>query len=968
MTLFQIIQILKEIALAQPNIKSATDGSIYDVMNTNPSVKYDVVHFSQTTHQSDEETDFYGLNIFYVSRLEDSLEDNRLQIQSIGKEVLDNIIRTFCENWHIDFPTITYTPFTQKFNDLCAGCYCNLRLEIPKEIICADDYVAEVVPGSGIKLQDIGITITQNGLIVVTPDAEYDGIGEIRIETNVPQSAAALQDKEVEYTENGSYSIHPDPAYDGLSSVSVDVLVPDNYDEGYDDGKRDGEAEQKAKLTVTSFTENNTYTRENGWSAVTVDVPSDYQDGYDDGEAAQKAKMVATAITENGEYGRPDGYSAITVNVPQGQGYEEGYEDGEAAQKAKLTVTSFTENNTYTREDGWSAVTINVPSDYQDGYDDGYKDGYAAGASACSGLFITAITLNVDSAITDTATATTTYAPLTSITDIYYTSSDPSIAEINPETGVITAISDGSVTICTNDRWSNLKDCKTVAVAVTPTGITAITFTVPSAITDSANTSVSFSPNDVPTNIIYTSSDTSKATIDDNGVITVLEDGTVTFCAIDTLTNLADCKTVAVTKSAPTPIPLKYTANTSDIAASGETRTIILDLTGFDPSTVSVNVPGATTSMTNNVVSIVFPKNTGLPKTYKATVSATSYEGYTASFSLTYNQLCSSAALDGALMIKYKVTSTTEATQVVTTSSIAKFASYAIYNGKAYNINSQNIKFPKTGELWVYYVLKDPTMCPGAFNGYTVPTPTALTPVTVLEARLPDTITGTGNYCFYGQQELSSVTLGNSVKRLGRYSFTHCPSLQRINIPLSYTGHTYMDTVSGAMQVFGGNTKNLNVYYAGNTSDWVTKIAFKGYASNPLENGGKLYVNSTGFSGSLINNLTVPSNVTSISDFAFDGCGSITSVTIHSGVTSLGYACFRNCKLTGVTDYSTTPQKLYGYWKGQISSPDRYYQFHCFLDDGIYDNYPIYVPAASVNAYKTATGWTEYADRIKAKP
>ena len=204
MTLFQIIQILKQIALTQPNIKSVTDGSIYEVMNTNPSIKYNVVHFSQTTHQSDEETDVYGLNIFYVSRLEDSLEDNRLQIQSIGKDILDNIIRTFCENWNIDFPVITYTPFTQKFNDLCAGCYCNLKLEIPKEILCADDYLAEVVPNSGLKLQDIGITITENGLRVITPGAEYDGIGEIRVKTEVPQSAAVLQDKEVEYTENGS--------------------------------------------------------------------------------------------------------------------------------------------------------------------------------------------------------------------------------------------------------------------------------------------------------------------------------------------------------------------------------------------------------------------------------------------------------------------------------------------------------------------------------------------------------------------------------------------------------------------------------------------------------------------------------------------------------------------------------------------------------------------------------------------
>lgn len=206
MTLFQIIQILKQIALTQPNIKSATDGSIYEVMNTNPSIKYNVVHFSQTTHQSDEETDYYGLNIFYVSRLEDSLEDNRLQIQSIGKDILDNIIRTFCENWNIDFPVITYTPFTQKFNDLCAGCYCNLKLEIPKEILCADDYLAEVVPNSGLKLQDIGITITENGLRVITPGAEYDGIGEIRINTEVPQ----VTSKDLIANIQGDYFVIPE--------------------------------------------------------------------------------------------------------------------------------------------------------------------------------------------------------------------------------------------------------------------------------------------------------------------------------------------------------------------------------------------------------------------------------------------------------------------------------------------------------------------------------------------------------------------------------------------------------------------------------------------------------------------------------------------------------------------------------------------------------------------------------------
>ena len=563
MTLYNIVSILKSIAASQPNIRTTTDGSVYDALNTNPAIQYDVFHISQTNHREDENYDYYGFNLFYISRLEDSLENNRLQIQSIGKEVLSNIIRTLCENFAIDYPTITYFPFTQRFNDLCAGVYCSLQLDVPKELWCADDYVAEVVPGSGIKLQDIGITITENGLRVITADAEYDGIGEIRIETNVPQSAAVLQDKEVEYTENGSYSIHPDPAYDGLSSVSVDVLVPDNYDEGYDDGKRDGEAEQKAKLTVTSFTENNTYTRENGWSAVTVDVPSDYQEGYDDGAADQKAKLVPTAITENGTYSREDGYSSIEVNVPktgqtinnqekwvhfspsqaeynltwmpdlqayatstpvrvsadtgytgiepaiidifqpateaialgeqnqraklvttaitqngtyaredgyssievnvpQGQGYDEGFNDGEEAQKAKMVSTAFTQNGTYSREDGYSAITVNVDDRYDEGYDDGYK----AGAAACSGLLATAITLNVASAITDSGTATTTYSPSTAYTDIYYTSSDSTIATINENTGVITVRKSGTVTICTKDRMSGLQDCKSVVVSI----------------------------------------------------------------------------------------------------------------------------------------------------------------------------------------------------------------------------------------------------------------------------------------------------------------------------------------------------------------------------------------------------------------------------------------------------------------------------------------------------------------------
>ena len=48
--------------------------------------------------------------------------------------------------------------------------------------------------------------------------------------------------------------------------------------------------------------------------------------------------------------------------------------------------------------------------------------------------------------------------------------------------------------------------------------------------------------------------------------------------------------------------------------------------------------------------------------------------------------------------------------------------------------------------------------------------------------------------------------------------------------------------------------------------------------------------------------MTLPSSVTSISDYAFYGCSGLTSLTIPSGVTSIGYGAFAGCSgLTSLT-------------------------------------------------------------------
>ena len=48
--------------------------------------------------------------------------------------------------------------------------------------------------------------------------------------------------------------------------------------------------------------------------------------------------------------------------------------------------------------------------------------------------------------------------------------------------------------------------------------------------------------------------------------------------------------------------------------------------------------------------------------------------------------------------------------------------------------------------------------------------------------------------------------------------------------------------------------------------------------------------------------MTIPSGVTSISDYAFYGCSGLTSLTLPSGVTSIGWGAFEGCSgLTSLT-------------------------------------------------------------------
>ena len=81
------------------------------------------------------------------------------------------------------------------------------------------------------------------------------------------------------------------------------------YDRGYTDGSNDGMETQKSKLEPISITENGTYTREDGYNEVIVNVesnPSDceeaYENGYLEGQENIKNNITQITINKNGVY------------------------------------------------------------------------------------------------------------------------------------------------------------------------------------------------------------------------------------------------------------------------------------------------------------------------------------------------------------------------------------------------------------------------------------------------------------------------------------------------------------------------------------------------------------------------------------------------------------------------------------------------------------------------------------------
>lgn len=242
MTLYNLIDILKKIGLQQPNIRTAEEGSVYDIMNANPSVKYNAFVISQQNHRKSEQFAYYTFNLFVVDRLVDDLESNRTQAQSSAIETLSNIIYTLENVYDVEIESdMNFTTFTQKFKDECAGAYLQVTFICEKEIYCSDGEYYDDSPAVEIINQNKDITITENGNYSITYDNGYTGLKEVNIDVEVDKTDAYNEGK------------------------------ADGIEEGIEQGKVIGREEAIESLPSLVVNENGTY--EGAYKGIEVNVP-----------------------------------------------------------------------------------------------------------------------------------------------------------------------------------------------------------------------------------------------------------------------------------------------------------------------------------------------------------------------------------------------------------------------------------------------------------------------------------------------------------------------------------------------------------------------------------------------------------------------------------------------------------------------------------------------------------------------
>lgn len=262
-----------------------------------------------------------------------------------------------------------------------------------------------------------------------------------------------------------------------ISMLSVLFLAGcGSDDEGGGGGSFIPPSQEERNQTAYADNENTggggfTFTANAAWTATVTEVPTAAEAALPVGkavksqtaEAGNNVVWLRLYVGDRESYSGPAGQTTLRIELDQNY----------TGERREATITIRSGNNTFT-------VTVVQEANKQDGSAN-------VDPNPVTAVNVDKETLSLEVGGTATLTATVTPADAT-ITSVKWSSSNPSVAEVNPVTGFVTAVGGGtSVVYATSSSNSGAADSCLVTVAgggSTPTGVRFVT-----AITESAQLS-----------------------------------------------------------------------------------------------------------------------------------------------------------------------------------------------------------------------------------------------------------------------------------------------------------------------------------------------------------------------------------------------------------------------------------------------------------------------------------------------
>lgn len=223
-----------------------------------------------------------------------------------------------------------------------------------------------------------------------------------------------------------------------------------------------------------------------------------------------------------------------------------------------------------------------------------------------------------------------------------------------------------------------------------------------------------------------------------------------------------------------------------------------------------------------------------------------------------------------------------------------------------------------------------------------------------------------GSYAFTRCYSLESITFHKDMTNFEAYAFSRCYNLCYIVIPsmvstipnacfqncFSLRGLSLSNKVSDiGASVFDSSYSFERISIPFNVSGILNSCFTSCYALKQIRFPKKM----TSLSNSIVSycyalsDIYIPNGIRSIGSYFVSNCNSLPSITIPNTISSISNNAFSNCY--GVGEYhflSTTPPTLGG----------------TSVFNNIQSDCKIYVPAESLEAYKTATNWSTHASKM----